>query len=106
LEVEKVVEATPGARDVVNPARRNRMDYDLGLDLDKAGLLGIASEDLDRSVRLAVAGYPASKFRDQDGDEFDLTLRLPMNQRPTIELLDDIHFTSRTTGASVPLAQL
>jgi len=105
-EVESVVEATPGARDVTNPMRLPRIDLDLGIDLDRAGLLGIASADIDRATRLAVAGYPAATFRESDGAAFDIVLRLPMDGRPTDALLDALRFTSRTTGASVPLAQV
>jgi multidrug efflux pump subunit AcrB len=105
-EVETLVEATPGTRDVTNPMRLPRIDLDLGIDLERAGLLGIASADIDRATRLAVAGYPAATFRESDGDAFDIVLRLPMQGRPTDALLSDLYFTSRTTGASVPLAQI
>jgi multidrug efflux pump subunit AcrB len=105
-EVESIVESTPGTRDVTNPVRLPRIDLDLGVDLDRAGLLGIASNDIDRASRLAVAGYPAATFRESDGDSFPVVLRLPVDGRPTIDLLDDLRFTSRTTGASVPMSQV
>ncbi len=105
-QVETVVEGTPGTRDVTNPMRLPRIDLDLGVDLARAGLLGIASRDIDRATRLAVAGYPAATYRESDGDAFPVVLRLPMDARPTEALLDELRFTSRTTGASVPLAQI
>lgn len=105
-EVESLVEGTPGTRDVTNPMRLPRIDLDLGIDLERAGLLGIQSADIDRATRLAVAGFPAATFRESDGDAFDIVLRLPMDGRPTDALLDDLRFTSRTTGASVPLGQI
>ncbi len=105
-EVEAVMETTPGTRDVSNPIRRTRIDLDLGADLDKAGLLGIASIDIDRGSRLAVAGYQAATFRESDGDAYPIVLRLPMNGRPQAALLDDLYFTSRVSGQSVPLAQI
>lgn len=105
-EVEKIMHNTTGTRDVTNPVRLPRIDYDLGIDTEKAGLLGIASLDIDRAVRIAVAGYPASKFRDDEGNEYDVTLRLPMQDHPRIDMLDELRFTSRTTGASVPLQQI
>jgi multidrug efflux pump subunit AcrB len=105
-EVEAIVEATPGTRDVTNPIRLPRIDLDLGIDLDRAGLLGIASSDIDRASRLAVAGYPAATFRESDGDAFPIVLRLPNEGRATLDLLDDLRFTSRTSGASVPMSQI
>ena len=57
-------------------------------------------------MRLAVAGYPAATFRESDGDAYPIVLRLPIDGRPTLDLLDDLRFTSRTSGASVPMAQI
>lgn len=105
-EVEQVMRAVQGTRDVTNPVRLPRIDYDLGVDTEKAGLLGITSLDIDRAVRIAVAGYPATQFRDDEGNEYNVTLRLPMQGHPQLDALDDLRFTSRTTGASVPLSQI
>ena len=105
-ETERRMTAVPGTRDVVNPLRLPRIDLELGIDRDKAGLLGIASQDIDRTVRVAVAGHVASTYRDALGDEYDVTLRLPIEGRATLALLDDVRVSSRTTGRSVPLAQI
>jgi len=102
---ETLIEATPGTRDVDNPVRRLRTDLDLRIDSQKAALLGVAPVEIDRTVRAAVAGLGAGKFREPDGDEFDITLRLPMEGRPTLEMLDRIEVTS-ASGRPVPLRQL
>lgn len=105
-QVENIVVAVPGTRDISNPVRMPRIDYDLGIDTEKAGMLGIASLDIDRAVRVAIAGYAASTFRDDEGNDYDITLRLPVQGHPTMEMLNDLRFTSRATGVSVPLAQI
>jgi multidrug efflux pump subunit AcrB len=102
---EDIIEATPGTRDVDNAVRRLRTDLDLHIDPQKAALLGVAPVDIDRTVRAAVAGLSAGKFRESDGDEYDITLRLPMQGRPTLETLDRIEVASMT-GRPVPLRQL
>jgi multidrug efflux pump subunit AcrB len=102
---EALIAATPGARDVDNPARRLRTDLDLNIDTDKAALLGIAPVEVDRTVRAAVAGLTVGKFRETDGDEFDITLRLPMQGRQQLGALDYIQVTS-ASGQPVPLRQL
>jgi len=102
---EDIIEATPGTRDVDNAVRRLRTDLDLRIDPQKAALLGVAPVDIDRTVRAAVAGLSAGKFRESDGDEYDITLRLPMQGRPTLETLDRIEVASMT-GRPVPLRQL
>ncbi len=102
---ETVIAATPGTRDVDNPVRRLRTDLDLNIDSQKAALLGVAAVEADRTVRAAVAGLSAGKFREPDGDEYDISLRLPMQGRPTLEVLDAIEVAS-ATGRPVPLRQI
>ena len=85
--------------------RRLRTDLDLRIDSQKAALLGVAPVEIDRTVRAAVAGLSAGKFREPDGDEYDITLRLPMQGRPTLEMLDRIEVAS-LSGRPVPLRQL
>jgi multidrug efflux pump subunit AcrB len=104
-QVEQVLNATPGTRDVQNPARLLRTDLDLGIDTQKAGLLGVSALEVNRTVRLAVAGLSAGQFRASNGDEYDITFRLPMNERPTIESLDAIE-VSTANGRQIPLREI
>jgi multidrug efflux pump subunit AcrB len=103
--VEQVLKATPGTRDVNNPSRLLRTDLDLGIDTQKAGLLGVSALEVNRTVRLAVAGLIAGQFRASNGDEYDITLRLPMRERPTIEALDAIE-VGTNTGRQIPLREI
>jgi multidrug efflux pump subunit AcrB len=104
-QAETLIEATPGTRDVDNPVRLLRTDLDLQIDSEKAALFGIAPVEIDRTVRAAVAGLSAGRFREADGDEYEITLRLPMQGRPTLEALDRIEVSS-ATGRPVPLRQV
>jgi len=104
-QAESIIASTPGTRDVDNPVRRLRTDLDLGIDSQKAALLGVSPVDVDRTVRAAVAGLSAGKFRENDGDEYEIMLRLPMQGRPTLGALDRIEVAS-ATGRAVPLRQV
>jgi multidrug efflux pump subunit AcrB len=104
-QVEQVLKATPGTRDVNNPSRLLRTDLDLGIDTEKAGLLGVSALEVNRTVRLAVAGLAAGQFRAGNGDEYDITLRLPMRERPSIEALDAIE-VSTSNGRQIPLREI
>ncbi|MBI5504938.1 MAG: efflux RND transporter permease subunit [Deltaproteobacteria bacterium] len=103
--VEALIETTEGTRDVSNPMRLQRIDVDLGIDTAKAALLGVPTAEADRTVRLAIAGVPAGKYRGSEGDEYDITLRLPMQGRQRIEALDEIEVPT-LNGGTVPLAQI
>jgi multidrug efflux pump subunit AcrB len=104
-QVEQVLKTTAGTRDVNNPVRLLRTDLNLGIDTQKAGLLGVSALEVNRTVRLAVAGLAAGQFRAGNGDEYDITLRLPMKERPTIEALDSIEVSS-ATGRQIPLREI
>ena len=104
-QVEQVLKTTPGTRDVNNPSRLLRTDLDLGIDTEKAGLLGVSALEVNRTVRLAVAGLAAGQFRASNGDEYDITLRLPMHERPSIEALDAIE-VGTSTGRQIPLREI
>lgn len=104
--VEQALVAVRGVRDIDNPVRLPRIDLDLGFDREEAGLLGVPSVDLDQVTRLAVAGVDSARYRDERGDEYPIRLRLPIKTHPTPAVLDDLYFTSRTSGAAVPFAQL
>jgi multidrug efflux pump subunit AcrB len=104
-QVEQLLKATPGTRDVNNPSRLLRTDLNLGIDTDKAGLLGVSALEVNRTVRLAVAGLAVGQFRAGNGDEYDITLRLPMRERPTIEALDAIE-VGTSAGRQIPLREI
>ncbi|NJD31225.1 MAG: efflux RND transporter permease subunit [Gammaproteobacteria bacterium] len=104
-KAEAIIGGTPGTRDVDNPLRRLRTDIDLRSDSQKAALLGVAPIEADRTVRAAGAGVSAGKFREPDGDEYDIALRLPMQGRQTLDALNLIEVAS-ATGKPVPLRQI
>jgi multidrug efflux pump subunit AcrB len=104
-DVERLIAGVPGTRDVVNPMRLSRTDIDLRVDTEKAAMFGVPAIEADRTVRLAVAGLTAGQYREPDGDEYDITLRLPMGARPTLEMLQSVQVSS-LSGRQVPLSQI
>ena len=104
--VEQVLESTEGTRDVTNPLRLARTDLRVAIDRDKAGLLGIPTVDIDRTVRLGLAGVPAGNIREEDGDRKSVVVRLDRPGRPGPRELDRIWVASPATGRMTPLAQL
>lgn len=104
-QVELAMNATPGTQYVDNPLRLNRTDLHLAIDRQKAGMLGIPTVEIDRTVRLGIAGARAGHVRESDGDEFDIAVRLPHDGAPALESLNNIYLAS-VTGAQVPLRQV
>lgn len=104
-QIEALVKATPGTRDVKNPMRVARTNLRLQVDSAKANLLGVPTVEFDRAVRLAVSGISAGKFRDAEGEQYDIMLRAPVGERATLDTLQQTR-VSTVTGQSLPLSQL
>lgn len=104
-EVERILRAIPGTQSVTNPVRLRRTDLRVGIDKPKAALLGVAELEIDRAVRLAFGGLDVSRFREPDGDEYDIQLALPRGERATLENWGRIQVQS-ANGAYLPLAQV
>ena len=104
-EVEGIIKAVPGTRDVDNPLRLDRTDLKLRLDAEKAALLGVPSVEFDRAVRLAVSGVDAGDYRETDGESYDIVVRTPIDGRPTLEQLDQVRVPS-LSGEMLPAGQL
>jgi multidrug efflux pump subunit AcrB len=104
-QIEALVTATPGSRDVKNTMRVARTNLRLQVDSAKANLLGVPTIEFDRAVRLAVSGISAGKFRDAKGEQYDIMLRAPVGERATLDTLQQAR-VSTLTGESLPLSQL
>jgi multidrug efflux pump subunit AcrB len=103
--LERLVASESGTRDVVNPLKVSRTDLALSFDRGKAGLLGVPTAEMDRAVRFGLAGLTAGRYRDTDGEEYAVTLRLPGDARKDASALDHL-WVGSVTGAQVPLRQL
>lgn len=103
--VETVMRATPGTQYVNNPVRLQRTDLRVRIDRGKAGLLGIPTLDVDRTLRLGLAGVEAGVLRESSGDARSIVVRLAGHTRPTPATFDHIHVASGN-GRLTPLRHL
>lgn len=104
-EVESLLEKTPGTRDVRNPLKFPRTNIALQADTQKAALLGIPAVEIDRAARLAISGLPAGTFKDDDGEQYPIVVRTPLDRRADYEALESARAMS-VTGELVPIDQV
>jgi multidrug efflux pump subunit AcrB len=104
-QVEALLRETPGTRDIVNPLAARVVDLDLGIDPAKAAVLGIPAGAVDQTVRIAISGVPAARFRDPAGDAYPIRVRL---DAPTPPMMDDLEriYLWNGQGGAVPLSEL
>lgn len=101
-EVAAMLKAMPGSLYVDDPMANLKSDLRVRIDRDKASMLGIATVDIDRTVRLAVAGLGLGTFNDPQGTEREVMITVPKGQRADLHVFDDLYVTSRS-GESIPL---
>lgn len=104
-KVEQLLRETPGTIYVNNPVSNLKTDVRVALQKDKARQLGVNIADVDRTVRLALAGLNLGSFTDQKGQERDILLSSPRVQKATLSNLDGLYITNQQ-GAGVPLSQI
>ncbi len=103
-EVEAVVRAVPGTRDIDNPVAVDQPRLNLNLDEGKAALLGVAPGAPRRAIRLALAGETAGRLRDLEGDSYNVVVRLPLDVRHQVSALDGIYVPGGS--GAVPLREI
>ena len=104
-QFERVLTGIPGTRDVDNPLGNTKTNVRVNVDRARAGLLGVQVVDIDKVVRLGLAGVPSGRIQDRDGEAYDVTARLARTGRATPDALQQLYVPSQT-GAQVPLAQV
>ena len=103
-ETEAIMRKVPGTRDISNPVAVDQPRLALGLDGGKAALLGVTPGAPRRALRLALAGENAGRLRDNEGDNYNVVVRLPLAGRHEVSALDDV-FVQASTGA-IPLREI
>jgi len=104
-QVEHAIAEVAGVTDVVNPVKVQRTNLRLQVDTQKAAMLGVPSVEIDRAVRLSVAGLPVGKFKETNGEQYDIVVRTPISARADLNALNEVRVAS-VHGQVLPLSQL
>ncbi|QGZ93827.1 efflux RND transporter permease subunit [Terricaulis silvestris] len=104
-EVERILLATPGTREITNPTSERLIDLDLNINDAEAALRGIPAGSIDQTLRIAVAGAAVAEFRDPAGDAFPVVLRAPREDAMPVTALGTL-FVWNNQGAAMPLAEI
>ncbi len=102
---EKLLKETPGAIYVRNEVDLLKSDLRININTDKSRSLGIQTADIDRTVRLSIAGLEAGKYTNENGDDYNIMINAPRDQFATLDNFSGI-FVNSATGNAVPLNQV
>lgn len=104
-KTEQVLKSIPGAIYVKNEVSVLKSDVKLNINTQKARTLGIQTADIDKTVRLAVAGITLGQYTDEDGDDYNIVLNTPKEKFATINTINNV-FVNNAIGTPIPLNQV
>jgi multidrug efflux pump subunit AcrB len=106
MRVEQILKKTPGTIYVSNPLANQQTDLRVHINKDKAGLLGVSIGEIDRTIRLGIAGLNIGSFSPVEGeDEVTINVTTPRGKFTTYEVFDKL-FVNSVMGQAIPLRQL
>jgi multidrug efflux pump len=92
-----------GLVDIADNLNEGRPELQVIIDRERAARFGLNTSLIASTVRSAIAGTEAGKYRDGE-DEYDITVRLAEQHRQTLESLQ--HLTILHEGAQIPLVSV
>lgn len=104
-EVENLLKETPGTMYVNNPVSNLKSDFKLVISKEKARALGVNTVDIDRTVRLAIAGVDLGTFSDENNDEFSMLLTTHKGERATLDVFNQLYINNQQ-GQAILLSQI
>ena len=104
-KVEDTYKETAGTIYINNSSSQTSSDLRVHIIKDKAGMLGIPTAEIDKSVRMAISGLNAGYFRTDDGEELEINVGVRHAEKPDLSVFDKVFITA-ANGAQIPLKQL
>jgi multidrug efflux pump len=103
-EVQRRVRGIEGLVDLRDDVEDSRPELRFNIDRQRAALLGVNTRMIGGFLRSAVNGMTVSKYRAGE-EEYDITVRLPADQRDTALLFEQLSVMS-AHGRLVPLSSI
>ncbi|KQC02556.1 efflux RND transporter permease subunit [Pedobacter sp. Hv1] len=106
-KIENMLLKTKGTIYVNNPLKNLKSDIKVDINKEKAQALGIPTVNIDRTVRMAVAGLEVGKFINpkSTGDDYNILLTTNRPSYPDLSVFDNLYINN-SQGLSVPLLQV
>lgn len=106
-KIEHMLLQTKGTIYVNNPLKNLKSDIKIDINKEKAQALGIPTVNIDRTVRMAVAGLEVGKFINpkSTGDDYNILLTTNRPSYPDLNVFNNLYINNNQ-GLSVPLLQV
>lgn len=104
-KVEKMLRQTQGTMYVDNPVDLLKSDIKVAIQPEKAQQLGVPFVQVDRTVRLAVAGLTLGKYTDHNTNDYSILLTRERDGKPTLDAFNNL-YVNNLQGKAIPLSQV
>ncbi len=107
-KIFKIIESMPGVVDLKDNYDVGKPEIKIKINREKAALLSMNTTMIANTLRTAINGIEASKYRINE-DEYDITVRLKKEQRKSIDVLKNlkiIYQNRRGKILNVPLSSI
>ena len=102
--LKREIQNIPGLADLKDNFDRTKPEIQVNVDREKAALYGLSTAMIGTTVRTAINGTEASKYRVGE-DEYKIVVRLGKQQRNEIETLENLYISNRD-GQKIPLSSI
>jgi multidrug efflux pump subunit AcrB len=103
--VEDIVKSNPGTIYVNNELNILKTDIKVNINREKARTLGVLTVDIDRTIRMAVAGLQVGSYTDEESDDYKIVVDVTRDKFANLDVFKNL-FVNNVVGTPVPLGQL
>ncbi|TDQ10934.1 efflux RND transporter permease subunit [Pedobacter metabolipauper] len=105
FDIAALIAKQDGTIYVNNPLLVMPVDLKVSINKEKAGLLGVASSDIDRTVRLGSAGLNVATYREDEGkaDNYHVNVSIPRSSDTQDLSMFDRLYVPSASGTNIPL---
>jgi HAE1 family hydrophobic/amphiphilic exporter-1 len=103
-KLRQKISTIKGASDVMISRKKDKPELQISIDREKVAAHGLTTASVSTQIYNRVSGLVASKYK-EEGDEYDIKVRLTEESRNSITDLEEISITS-PTGQKIKLKEL
>ena len=103
-DIQSQIKDIPGLKDLTDDFNESRPEIKITVDREKAALYKLTTATIAGTIRTAINGTAASKFRVGE-DEYDITVRLDKKQRDNVSSVENLYIFNKD-NKSIPLSSV
>ena len=105
FKVEEILRKHPGTFFINNELNAYKSDVKITIDKQKARTLGVMTSDVDKVIRMAVAGLNVGDYIDDRGDARNVVITIPREKFSNLHALKNLYVSS-IQGMPVQIDQI